>query len=474
MKLNQKQFSNLFLFFSIVTAIFITIGVPFALASLNFTGNTITGNAGAIIDATGTISIGSSTATGVTIGNANATVTITGATTTVQNLVVNGASAFSNIATSESTVGMNVQQEFNPSTSGYSTEVDGSQFLTEVGGSNMTSTNTAYARALWGDSSIVGSTNIDSIYGITGSSGIGSGASGSASSSYGVHGYVHDSGTGSIVNAFPVYSECRTSSMGYISTCVGFYSDVSEVNNSTIGTVIGMKLVPPLDASVTYYGATIGGPVRIGDNNLTSPGDELEVVNGSVSLATTTVSNLFVNGPSSGLGANISTNGDMVLGEGSAIFFDNNYSYNSGNYIESYYPNILTFNTAGIERLRVDASGSVEIGTSTQYGNTTLTVDGGYQAVGTTPTLGVCGSGSSMDVTTTNVDQYGTIDTAGTVTSCTMNFAAPAPWGNNTPTCNESDNSTAVTGDVSAVSSSSVTFSFSASLGTGKIFYHCN
>src|SRR5207249_10486 len=44
-------------------------GASLAFASLTFTGTNITGNGNAIIDAPGTISIGTSTATGITIGN---------------------------------------------------------------------------------------------------------------------------------------------------------------------------------------------------------------------------------------------------------------------------------------------------------------------------------------------------------------------------------------------------------------------
>src|ERR1035441_1028566 len=70
--------------------------VSFAFASLTFTGTNITGDSGTIIDATGTITIGASSATGITVGRSGitatfpGTVTITGSTTTLQNLVVSG------------------------------------------------------------------------------------------------------------------------------------------------------------------------------------------------------------------------------------------------------------------------------------------------------------------------------------------------------------------------------------------------
>jgi hypothetical protein len=74
-------------------------GVSIALASLTFTGTSITGDTNSTIDATGTISIGATSATGITIGRSGitatfpGTVTITGTTTSLQNLVVSGSCA---------------------------------------------------------------------------------------------------------------------------------------------------------------------------------------------------------------------------------------------------------------------------------------------------------------------------------------------------------------------------------------------
>jgi len=53
-------------------------GASIAFASLTFTGTNITGDANAIIDTAGTVSIGTSTATGITIGRTGVTTTIAG------------------------------------------------------------------------------------------------------------------------------------------------------------------------------------------------------------------------------------------------------------------------------------------------------------------------------------------------------------------------------------------------------------
>lgn len=72
-------------------------GVSIAFASLTFTATSITGDSNTLVDTTGTISIGASSATGITIGRSGitatfpGTATITGPTTTLQNLVVSGS-----------------------------------------------------------------------------------------------------------------------------------------------------------------------------------------------------------------------------------------------------------------------------------------------------------------------------------------------------------------------------------------------
>src|ERR1039458_8269386 len=71
-------------------------GVSIAFASLTFSGTGISGDSGVVVDGSGTITIGTSSSTAITIGRSGitatfpGTVTITGSTTTLQNLVVSG------------------------------------------------------------------------------------------------------------------------------------------------------------------------------------------------------------------------------------------------------------------------------------------------------------------------------------------------------------------------------------------------
>lgn len=68
-------------------------------------------------------------------------------------------------------------------------------------------------------------------------------------------------------------------------------------------------------------------------------------------------------------------------------------------------------------------------------------------------------------------DNNGTITIVGTaLTSVTLTFANT--WGT-APDCTESDNQTASTGDISSVSATSITFSFSVGISTGTLWYHC-
>lgn len=77
-----------------------------------------------------------------------------------------------------------------------------------------------------------------------------------------------------------------------------------------------------------------------------------------------------------------------------------------------------------------------------------------------------CGTGCANIV---GNDDGGTITTGTLASAVTVNFGSP--WSA-APTCTESDNSTTVTGDISSVSTTAFTISFSAGL-TGTIYYQC-
>lgn len=159
--------------------------------------------------------------------------------------------------------------------------------------------------------------------------------------------------------------------------------------------------------------------------------------------------------------------------------------------------NGITFSTNSIDR--------AEFSSSTGYfgwGTTTPAAPISIQAISTNPatsSLFIIASSSVANTATTTLfnvlgnghlitggqtpsvsggtssvvgnDSAGTITVVGTaLTSVTLTFAQP--WGIN-PVCTESDNSTALTADISSVSTTSVTFGFSIGINSGTLWYQC-
>lgn len=138
--------------------------------------------------------------------------------------------------------------------------------------------------------------------------------------------------------------------------------------------------------------------------------------------------------------------------------------------------NTLVISTATNGVLQVSVSSTLasapsdfEYTASSQTGTIVWGVqyDGHVVSSGTTPNMGTCGTSPSV----VGTDGAAVITVgSGVVTSCTMNFANV--WAN-PPVCVESDNSTAVTGDITTTTTSSITFGFSATLGGGTVNVIC-
>ena len=82
-----------------------------------------------------------------------------------------------------------------------------------------------------------------------------------------------------------------------------------------------------------------------------------------------------------------------------------------------------------------------------------------------------CGTSPSLAAGSTNTAGTINIGSGVTVTACTLNFGTPT--FTNAPSCRVNTNSTVSIGDVSSVSASAVTFSLSATLGGGQLYYSC-
>lgn len=114
------------------------------------------------------------------------------------------------------------------------------------------------------------------------------------------------------------------------------------------------------------------------------------------------------------------------------------------------------------------------IGSSTAaFATTTLfAIDNTGHVVTGSPkgSLSSCGTTNSLN----GNDNSGTIMLTGTlVTACTLTFANPTPANQNL-SCTSSDVSTAIFSNVTATTTTSVTFGLSGTVSTATIFYHCD
>lgn len=114
--------------------------------------------------------------------------------------------------------------------------------------------------------------------------------------------------------------------------------------------------------------------------------------------------------------------------------------------------------------------GALSVGTTTSAvpSDSALLINGHTTYSGAAPAVSSCGVSPSI-VGNDNVGTI-TVGTGVSVTACTMTFAIN--WVND-PVCTLSTNSVTALGDVSSVSTSTVSFELAASLASGKIYYHC-
>jgi len=99
--------------------------------------------------------------------------------------------------------------------------------------------------------------------------------------------------------------------------------------------------------------------------------------------------------------------------------------------------------------------------------------NGDWVSSGTLPTFTSCGTGSpTLTAKSTNNSGSGTMGAGASLTACTVTFANSG-WVN-APNCIGTTNTTLTPLYVSAVSTSSVTFTTSATtLGGDKLYYIC-
>jgi hypothetical protein len=122
--------------------------------------------------------------------------------------------------------------------------------------------------------------------------------------------------------------------------------------------------------------------IIVGSDISTSTGITIDS-SGNVGIGTTGPSaKLHVVGPVAGSGPTIRAGGggDVLLGSGGSLFFDDNYSYSTGNYIRPVAANTQAFFTSGAERMRITSTGNVGIGTTAPSYKLDVASGGAYTA----------------------------------------------------------------------------------------------
>lgn len=120
------------------------------------------------------------------------------------------------------------------------------------------------------------------------------------------------------------------------------------------------------------------------------------------------------------------------------------------------------FNSQAVSTAFIIGSSTMGMATSTLF---TIDTNGHQVTGGATPTV----SGGTSTVV--GNDNNGTVTVIGTLlTSVTLTFAQA--WAS-APDCQESDNSTAITADITSISTTQIVFGFSAGINTGTVWYSC-
>lgn len=140
--------------------------------------------------------------------------------------------------------------------------------------------------------------------------------------------------------------------------------------------------------------------------------------------------------------------------------------------------NVLGNGNTGVGTTSPYANLSVQSGASTGdafvVATSTGNAIGGYDndghvfTSGPAPVISTCGTGSG---TVVGDDQSGTITTATAATACTATFSKAY---RNTPVCTVTDDSLVGFADISAISTTAVTFGISSALTGGHLYYSCS
>ena len=292
----------------------------------------------------------------------------------------------------------NISQTFTPTSANYSTWAMGMNVTTSLGaGTTVDSSNVnANIRGIYAEAANFSGQTIYASYGVTGASGIGSGAGGAITNAYGAQGYVYQNGAGTITNAFPVFSEVRSTGAGQIINATGFYGDLSV----TAGTVGEYTLLKAADYSsivgANQFGVITYGKSRFGDNTL--PTEVLEVA-GNISVTA----------------ANSYKIGGVIAMEASGGYLRLNQSNQFAQGIYTGTSGLRVGGTTGILVGSIGADGQIGIIPNGVDTTRRITLDGGtgaITAIGVNSGTGLIQGTGGLTITgTTNINATGTAAT---------------------------------------------------------------
>lgn len=275
-------------------------------------------------------------------------------------------------------------------------------------------------------------------------------------------------------------------------------TSASLANNSVFGFIAGNAITS--GTGNTLIGSNAGKLVTTSSNIVavgqsaanaatTASGGSISIGNSSLVLGQNDISIGINAGQGSATGA-----GNIAIGGGTRIFSSSdsgqlnigNAFFGTGMYSAGNASAAVALNgafsvgsTSPFASLSVHAlNGSTvtnlfAVASSTASATTTLfLIDNTGHVVTGSPkgSLTSCGTTNSLN----GNDVSGTIMLTGTlVTACTLTFANPTPASQNL-SCTASDASTAIFANVTATSSTAVTFGLSGTVSAATIFYHCD
>lgn len=262
-----------------------------------------------------------------------------------------------------------------------------------------------------------------------------------------------------VANDFPYYTANGSSTVSASSSL--FQS--SSTNDISIGTTTDLGLIGgvalPSSSNLLVLENSQGvSELTVATSGTLTSGNSI-TSGGSVTLGATSILQW------SGRSREISpVSGNVLFQQGAnSDFLGLQFGSSTANGLElTTATNTQTF---GFRNGSNTADANITAASGTFSGNVAITGHTGFAT--STVSVSSCGTGSP---TVLGSDNDGAIVSGSSASSCTLNFATR--W-NTPPVCTVSDSNTTAVTDVSAITTSSVTFSMASALSAVNIYYQC-